>query len=138
MPIVLDVKIGQYPQFSQAIEDILVYKVILFKDSNIKSKPRSLFYNDFHWIQDYKMKDIGVFTTLPKTKTREYLISNRGLYSFNNLKDAQKFMSIYVEAKQFIGYGIGICEAKIPKGAIYFKHKGQMISNELVLLRKEK
>lgn len=138
MPIVLDVKKGEYPKFSQATEDIIVYKVLLFKNSDIKSKPRALFYDNFTWRIDIKEQEIGVFKTLPgKTTRRNYLISNEGLYSFNNLKDAQRFHDVFSEAKQFIGFGIGICKAIIPTGSMYLKHKGQMISNKLILLRNE-
>ncbi len=129
MPIVLDMPRGKYPQFSQATEDIKVYKVVFIKNG----KMQSMFYQHY-WNPVFKIRRIGVFTKLPgRAKNREYLVSNEGLYSFTTLKMAKRFKETFEGAKGFSKGELIIMEATIPRDSMYLQQKEQIISNQLWL-----
>lgn len=129
MPIVLDMPKGKYPQFSQATEDIEVYKVVYVKNG----KMQSMFYQHY-WNPVFKIRRIGVFTKLPgRTKNRDYLISNEGLYSFTTLRSAKRFKEVFEGAKAFSDGELVIMQATIPMDSIYLQQKEQIVSNQLWL-----
>ena len=136
MPIVVEVKTGDTIKFEQAQQDIVVYKVLLRHSTTLKIK--SMFYR-YTWSRSRRQQVvIGIFERVPhyKSKTKEYLISKEGLYSFKTENTARRFHEIFSDAKQFLGYDVMTIEAVIPRGTMYFKHKDQIISEELRLFKK--
>ena len=133
MPIVLDVKKGDYPKFSQATKDIEVYKVLKIVENGVL---KSMFY-DYIYFPTFNTRWLGLFikTYVPgRTKTREFLVSTQGIYSFYDMDSAKKFMNTYVGSKGFTKDNLTIVKAIIPKRAMYLQHKNQYISNQLMLI----
>lgn len=132
MPIVVEVKKGEEIKFSQAREDIEVYKILVMDKNKVLL---SMFNNNINWNLKVKYCDIGIFDRQPayRTKNKEYLISNTGLYSFATERAARRFQKVYSDAKQFVGKELWLIKATIPKGSIYYKHKDQIISDALSL-----